>query len=60
MLIINMHIYKVPPQQGEQRRIEKWVGMSGLCSKFSRIGERLSPCVGASCMLMATHVVFIG
>jgi len=49
----------VPPQPGEQRRVEKRVGFLGLAWKFSRIGERLSPYVGASCVLMAIHIVFI-
>ena len=33
-------------------------GMSGFFWKLSRIGERLSPYVGASCLLMGLHVLF--
>jgi hypothetical protein len=33
-------------------------GMMGFCWKLSRIGERLSPFVGASCLIMAVYVLF--
>ncbi|VEU35152.1 unnamed protein product [Pseudo-nitzschia multistriata] len=32
-------------------------GFGGFCWKMSRIGERLSPFVGASCIVMAFHVL---
>ncbi|KAG5178189.1 hypothetical protein JKP88DRAFT_201951 [Tribonema minus] len=34
-------------------------GFKGLCWKFSRIGERISPYVSVSCLLMAVHILFI-
>lgn len=34
-------------------------GLSGFCWKLSRIGERLSPFVSVSCILMAIHVLFV-
>mmetsp|Transcript_17549 Transcript_17549/g.23206 ORF Transcript_17549/g.23206 Transcript_17549/m.23206 type:complete len:84 (-) Transcript_17549:426-677(-) len=33
-------------------------GISGILWKLSRIGERLSPYVGASCAIMALHLLF--
>eukprot|EP00934_Nitzschia_sp_Nitz4_P008971 Nitzschia sp. Nitz4//scaffold26_size159584//680//1091//NITZ4_002459-RA/size159584-processed-gene-0.214-mRNA-1//-1//CDS//3329544986//8961//frame0 len=33
-------------------------GLGGFCWKLSRIGERLSPAVGAGCMVMAVYVLF--
>lgn len=37
----------------------KRTGVPGFCWKLSRIGERLSPYVGASCAIMALHILFI-
>jgi hypothetical protein len=34
-------------------------GLYGLAWKASRIGERLSPYVAGSCVLMALHLLFI-
>mmetsp|Transcript_267 Transcript_267/g.364 ORF Transcript_267/g.364 Transcript_267/m.364 type:complete len:85 (-) Transcript_267:329-583(-) len=45
------------PQPGDPPL--KRTGLTGLCWKLSRIGERLSPYVSASCVLMALHVLFI-
>ena len=33
-------------------------GISGFFWKLSRIGERLSPYVGAACALMAINILF--
>ena len=33
-------------------------GVVGFLWKLSRIGERLSPYVGAGCAIMALHVLF--
>lgn len=33
-------------------------GFEGLCWKMSRVGERMSPYVGASCFFMAFYVLF--
>mmetsp|Transcript_19521 Transcript_19521/g.24598 ORF Transcript_19521/g.24598 Transcript_19521/m.24598 type:complete len:84 (-) Transcript_19521:195-446(-) len=33
-------------------------GFSGFCWKLSRIGERLSPFISISCILMALHVLY--
>lgn len=42
-----------PEQQRPQRE-----GISGFLWKLSRIGERLSPYVGAGCIVMALHILF--
>ena len=34
-------------------------GLLGFCWKASRVGERLSPYVGALCLVMAIHVLFV-
>ncbi|CAM9928095.1 unnamed protein product, partial [Chrysoparadoxa australica] len=34
-------------------------GIKGFCWKLSRIGERLSPYISASCLAMAVHTLFI-
>ncbi|CAM9329839.1 unnamed protein product [Hapterophycus canaliculatus] len=34
-------------------------GVRGLCWKAARVGERLSPYVGAALLLMAGHVLFM-
>mmetsp|Transcript_20732 Transcript_20732/g.51435 ORF Transcript_20732/g.51435 Transcript_20732/m.51435 type:complete len:84 (-) Transcript_20732:389-640(-) len=34
------------------------IGFEGFCWKMSRVGERMSPWVGASCFLMAFYVLF--
>jgi hypothetical protein len=34
-------------------------GLLGVAWKASRIGERLSPYIGVSCVIMAIHVLFI-
>ncbi|KAL7487228.1 hypothetical protein ACHAW6_012840 [Cyclotella cf. meneghiniana] len=36
----------------------KRTGATGFFWKMSRIGERLSPYVGASCAIMAVHLLF--
>lgn len=36
----------------------KRTGATGFFWKMSRIGERLSPYVGASCAIMAIHLLF--
>mmetsp|Transcript_7497 Transcript_7497/g.12980 ORF Transcript_7497/g.12980 Transcript_7497/m.12980 type:complete len:84 (-) Transcript_7497:1007-1258(-) len=41
------------------QRILPREGMTGFCWKLSRIGERLSPYIGASCAVMAIHVLFL-
>ncbi|CAM9146020.1 unnamed protein product [Ascophyllum nodosum] len=33
-------------------------GLRGVCWKASRVGERLSPYVSASLLVMAVHVLF--
>jgi hypothetical protein len=33
-------------------------GLSSFLWKLSRIGERLSPYIGASCAIMSIHVIF--
>mmetsp|Transcript_96090 Transcript_96090/g.277518 ORF Transcript_96090/g.277518 Transcript_96090/m.277518 type:complete len:84 (-) Transcript_96090:231-482(-) len=33
-------------------------GLPGFCWKLSRVGERLSPFVGGSCVLMALYVLW--
>mmetsp|Transcript_43599 Transcript_43599/g.105727 ORF Transcript_43599/g.105727 Transcript_43599/m.105727 type:complete len:84 (+) Transcript_43599:201-452(+) len=33
-------------------------GLAGFCWKLSRVGERLSPFVGASCFFMAIYQLF--
>ena len=33
-------------------------GFLGLMYKFARIGERLSPYVAVSCVIMAVHLLF--
>mmetsp|Transcript_24592 Transcript_24592/g.52992 ORF Transcript_24592/g.52992 Transcript_24592/m.52992 type:complete len:84 (-) Transcript_24592:494-745(-) len=43
-------------QPGETRL--KRTGVTGFFWKMSRIGERLSPYVGASCAIMAIHILF--
>lgn len=45
-----------PPQQQNGR--PKREGVSGFLWKLSRIGERLSPYVGAGCLIMAVHILF--
>mmetsp|Transcript_6518 Transcript_6518/g.14358 ORF Transcript_6518/g.14358 Transcript_6518/m.14358 type:complete len:83 (+) Transcript_6518:130-378(+) len=37
----------------------KHEGLTGLCWKASRVGERVSPYVGAACVLMAFHLLFL-
>ncbi len=34
-------------------------GLYSICWKMSRIGDRLSPYVGAACVVMAIHLLFI-
>ena len=34
-------------------------GLYGLCWKAARVGERLSPVIAVSCIIMAFHVLFI-
>ena len=34
-------------------------GLYGLCWKASRVGERLSPIVAVSCVVMAFHLLFL-
>lgn len=34
-------------------------GVAGIAWKFARIGERLSPWVALSCLLLAFHMLFI-
>eukprot|EP01040_Poterioochromonas_malhamensis_P005997 gene5996-6445_t len=34
-------------------------GIKGICWKASRIGERLSPYIAGSCVVMAIHILFI-
>ncbi len=34
-------------------------GLKGICWKASRIGERISPYIAVSCVVMAIHVLFI-
>mmetsp|Transcript_15611 Transcript_15611/g.28217 ORF Transcript_15611/g.28217 Transcript_15611/m.28217 type:complete len:89 (+) Transcript_15611:63-329(+) len=50
-----------PEQQQQQQRKphEGRHGIAGFCWKLSRIGERLSPYIGASCALMAIHILFL-
>mmetsp|Transcript_14946 Transcript_14946/g.31456 ORF Transcript_14946/g.31456 Transcript_14946/m.31456 type:complete len:84 (+) Transcript_14946:136-387(+) len=43
-------------EPGETRL--KRTGVTGFLWKMSRIGERLSPYVGASCAIMAIHILF--
>ncbi|OEU17278.1 hypothetical protein FRACYDRAFT_184075 [Fragilariopsis cylindrus CCMP1102] len=33
-------------------------GFGGFCWKMSRVGERMSPFVGAGCLFMAAYVLF--
>mmetsp|Transcript_5318 Transcript_5318/g.7306 ORF Transcript_5318/g.7306 Transcript_5318/m.7306 type:complete len:84 (+) Transcript_5318:51-302(+) len=40
------------------KRVMKRPGIPGVLWKLSRIGERLSPYVGASCAIMAVHLLF--
>mmetsp|Transcript_10703 Transcript_10703/g.22693 ORF Transcript_10703/g.22693 Transcript_10703/m.22693 type:complete len:84 (-) Transcript_10703:370-621(-) len=44
-------------QPGETRL--KRTGVLGFFWKMSRIGERLSPYVGASCVVMAINLLFL-
>mmetsp|Transcript_19898 Transcript_19898/g.37729 ORF Transcript_19898/g.37729 Transcript_19898/m.37729 type:complete len:89 (-) Transcript_19898:204-470(-) len=37
--------------------LPKREGISGFLWKLSRIGERLSPYVGAGCVIMALHIL---
>jgi hypothetical protein len=37
----------------------KHTGIKGICWKASRIGERISPYIAASCLIMAFHILFI-
>eukprot|EP00522_Entomoneis_paludosa_P008074 CAMPEP_0172453378 /NCGR_PEP_ID=MMETSP1065-20121228/10729_1 /TAXON_ID=265537 /ORGANISM="Amphiprora paludosa, Strain CCMP125" /LENGTH=91 /DNA_ID=CAMNT_0013205557 /DNA_START=97 /DNA_END=372 /DNA_ORIENTATION=- len=46
------------PQQQQQAPLKR-DGINGFLWKLSRIGERLSPYVGAGCALMALHVLFL-
>ena len=34
-------------------------GLYGICWKASRIGERLSPAIAVTCVIMAFHVLFV-
>ena len=34
-------------------------GLKGMCWKASRIGERMSPYIGAACCFMAFHLLFL-
>mmetsp|Transcript_30940 Transcript_30940/g.73748 ORF Transcript_30940/g.73748 Transcript_30940/m.73748 type:complete len:83 (+) Transcript_30940:181-429(+) len=43
------------PEPGQRL---KRTGISGFFWKMSRIGERMSPYVGASCAIMAIHLLF--
>lgn len=45
-------------QQSELQRL-KHDGLSGVCWKLSRIGERMSPYISGACLLVAVHVLFI-
>mmetsp|Transcript_21794 Transcript_21794/g.32595 ORF Transcript_21794/g.32595 Transcript_21794/m.32595 type:complete len:87 (+) Transcript_21794:117-377(+) len=44
-----------PPKQLHQQH----TGMLGICWKFSRIGERLSPYISGALVIMAFHVLFL-
>ena len=46
-------IYDDPQNPGTRK------GLLSFCWKASRVGERLSPWVGAACVIMAAHTVFI-
>mmetsp|Transcript_112468 Transcript_112468/g.220450 ORF Transcript_112468/g.220450 Transcript_112468/m.220450 type:complete len:83 (-) Transcript_112468:80-328(-) len=51
-------IFNSPPDaQGNVPRDHS--GLTGLCWKASRIGERISPYVAGACVLMAFHVLFL-
>lgn len=53
----------VAPTEGEQTfgasKVVPRHGLLGIAWKASRIGERLSPYIGAFCIIMAVHVLFI-
>jgi len=38
---------------------QKHDGFRGIAWKAARVGERLSPYVGAACVIMAFHILFI-
>ena len=50
------HLIHQTLQPGDTRL--KRTGVTGFFWKMSRIGERLSPYVGASCAIMAIHLLF--
>lgn len=45
--------------ENKQKPRVKREGVLGFAWKLSRIGERLSPWVGAACVLMAIHVLIL-
>ncbi|KAJ1409509.1 hypothetical protein B484DRAFT_336600, partial [Ochromonadaceae sp. CCMP2298] len=48
-----------PPTNATGMPPGKHEGIAGLCWKASRVGERVSPYVGATCVLMAFHLLFL-
>jgi hypothetical protein len=50
-------IFNSPDAQATGRREHN--GLTGLCWKASRIGERISPYVAGACVLMAFHILFL-
>ena len=55
-IFLSAPLWKQTLQPGETRL--KRTGVTGFLWKMSRIGERLSPYVGASCAIMAIHILF--
>lgn len=51
-------IFSSPDPNNAGQSVVLKSGIKGFCWKASRIGERLSPYVGASCVLMAIHILF--
>ncbi len=56
LTFLSAPLWKQILQPGETRL--KRTGVTGFLWKMSRIGERLSPYVGASCAIMAIHILF--
>lgn len=48
-----------PHSFGPSSSSSRHSGLKGICWKASRVGERLSPYIGAACVVMAFHLLFI-
>ena len=57
-VLLTNHIIQLQTMQPGDTRLKR-TGVTGFFWKMSRIGERLSPYVGASCAIMAIHLLFL-